>query len=79
MNDSIHDELMALCGRWRARARRFMAEAEQARRGADMIRLTAMASTLDWAESDLSFHLDASRPAVPLLPAETREGQAPQK
>lgn len=79
MNDNMRDELVTLCVRWRARARTFMADAEQARRGADMVRLTAMASTLEWTAWDLSFYLDAAPSSAPVLPLETREDEAQRK
>lgn len=53
---SIEEEcLRVLADQWRARARRFMEEAEHAHWSADMVRLTAMASTLEWAAGDLSW------------------------
>ncbi len=55
MSTEIEECLRALADQWRARARRFMEEAEHARWSADMVRLTAMASTLEWAAGDLSW------------------------
>lgn len=55
MNAEVDECLRALADEWRARARRFMEEAEHARGSADMVRLTAMASTLEWAAGDLSW------------------------
>jgi hypothetical protein len=53
MNGNVRSALGMLAEQWRGRARTFMDEAEQCRRGADMIRLAAMASTLEWAAGDL--------------------------
>lgn len=53
MSTDAEDGLSMLAGQWRARARHFMDDAERTRRGADVVRLTAMASTLEWAASDL--------------------------
>jgi hypothetical protein len=64
MTGSIQRELIALSDRWRARAKRFMSEAERARRGADMVRLTAMASTLEWAASDVRCLLNVPCPSA---------------
>ena len=64
MTGSIQHELITLSDRWRARAKRFMSEAEQARRGPDMIRLTAMASTLEWAASDVCCLLNVPYPSA---------------
>jgi hypothetical protein len=55
MNEQTDDAFAALTEQWRARARDLMAKAEQARRPAEIVRLTAMASTLEWAASDLSW------------------------
>jgi hypothetical protein len=73
---SIQRELIALSDRWRARAKTFMSEAERARRGADMVRLTAMASTLEWAASDLLCRLDVPRAGAVLLPMEGSEDES---
>jgi hypothetical protein len=54
MSVEVEEGLRALADQWRARARHFMEEAEQTRSPADMVRLTAMASTLEWAASDLT-------------------------
>ncbi len=54
MSEQTEDAFAALTERWRARARDLMAKAEQVRRPAEIVRLTAMASTLEWAASDLS-------------------------
>jgi hypothetical protein len=62
MNGNVRTELSVLAEQWRGRARTFMDEAEQCRRGADMVRLTAMASTLEWAAGDLLWV--ASSPAM---------------
>jgi hypothetical protein len=62
MTGSIQSELIALSDRWRVRAKRFMSEAEQARRSPDTIRLTAMASTLEWAASDVCCLLNVPYP-----------------
>jgi hypothetical protein len=53
MNENVGTQLSALAEQWRGRARTFMHEAEQSRLPADMIRLTAMASALEWAAGDL--------------------------
>jgi hypothetical protein len=60
-----------LARKWRGRARCFMEEAEQTRRPADMVRLTAMASTLEWAASDLSCLVQS--PPVATLHAATHD------
>ncbi|MEP7244768.1 MAG: hypothetical protein ABI885_13965 [Gammaproteobacteria bacterium] len=46
-------ELLALSERWRSRARSFMADAEAATNSRDVIRLAAMAVTLEVAARDL--------------------------
>jgi hypothetical protein len=69
MSKSIHGELSALGERWRVRARTFMEEAERSRRSAEVVGLTAMASTLEWAAGDLSFYADSQRSAIPLRSA----------
>jgi hypothetical protein len=56
MKDNLQIELLALGNRWRNRATTFMSEAERSARPADIIRLTAMASTLEWAANDLSVY-----------------------
>jgi hypothetical protein len=61
MSDDVRDVLRSLCTQWRARANRFTAEAELTHRGADIVRLTSVAVTLEWAARDLSFHLDDQR------------------
>jgi hypothetical protein len=55
-------ELAALCLKWRARAREYIADAELSHRGADIVQLTAMASTLNHAADDLSFELERLKP-----------------
>lgn len=55
MNTNSQPHLTALTLQWRARAKRFMEEAELAQRSAEIVRLTAMASTLEWAASDLAW------------------------
>ena len=68
MNSSSQPEITALTEQWRARAKRLMAEAEVAQRSAEIVRLTAMASTLEWAASDLSWFVRCPPPAnLPLL------------
>jgi len=59
MNDDFKAELIALTAKWRTRAKRFMADAEHVTRYAEVVRLTAMASTLEWAASDLSVYADS--------------------
>lgn len=56
MKNNEQIQLLALGNRWRNRARTFMAEAERSARPADIVRLTAIASTLEWAASDLSVY-----------------------
>lgn len=68
MNGNMRTELSALAEQWRGRARMFMHEAEQCRRPADMVRLTAMASTLEWAAGDLLW-VASSPPALRLSTA----------
>lgn len=53
MTPELAAELNELAERWRERARKFMAEAERVRTNADIVRLTAMASTLEWSARDL--------------------------
>lgn len=53
MTANIETQLNALAEQWRGRARTFMDEAERCRRPADLVWLTAMASTLEWAAGDL--------------------------
>jgi len=48
--------------RWRKRAKTFMGDAERTARPADIVRLTAMASTLEWAAGELSIYADEQRP-----------------
>ena len=73
MSASIQAELSALGERWRARARKFMAEAEQSTRSADIISLTAMASTLEWAAGDLSIYTRIECSDDSLVAAKSRE------
>ena len=54
MSKTIQVELSELARRWREKAVRYMADAnEPARRSADIVRLTAMASTLEWAACEI--------------------------
>jgi len=53
MSGEVQADFDELTHKWRGRARQFMEEAKQTRRPADMVRLTAMASTLEWAASDV--------------------------
>lgn len=62
MNENVGTELRVLAEQWRRRARTLMHEAEQCRLRANMIRLTAMASTLEWGAGDLLWI--ASRPQM---------------
>ena len=55
MSPELHAELAELQERWRQRAVRFSREANMPNcQRADVMRLTAMASTLEWAAADLS-------------------------
>ena len=58
MSANINAQLLEVAERWRKRARTFSAEAAGPARTADIIRLTAMASTLEWAASDLYSRID---------------------
>ncbi len=66
MNRDRRPETTAITEQLRARARQLMAEAEGAHRSADIVRLTAMASTLEWAASDLSWSIQTT-PAASLI------------
>jgi hypothetical protein len=61
VSSEVEDCLCTLVDQWRARARRFMEDAEQTRWPADMVRLTAMASTLEWAAGDLLWIVGSPR------------------
>jgi hypothetical protein len=65
MNANLNAELMELMEKWRARARKFMGEADQTARHAEIVRLTAMASTLEWAAADLSIYVESERSPDP--------------
>ena len=59
MSLKLRAELVALQERWRTRAARFSTEAHSpACRPTDIVRLTAMASTLEWAAGDLCVYVD---------------------
>lgn len=58
MSAITHAKLLAFCGRWRARAETYRAEAERAPVCRDAVRLAVMASTLDWAARDLASVMD---------------------
>jgi hypothetical protein len=60
MNPHVAAELMALASRWHERARNFMAEAERPRRPFDIVRLTALASTLDFCARELTAFVERS-------------------
>jgi hypothetical protein len=64
MSTEIPAELTALAEQWRRSARRFMAEAERTRGRKDMVRLTAIASTLEWVAADLTWLLKCPRIAA---------------
>lgn len=72
---SLENELAALRERWRSRARRFMDEAERARTSVDVARLTAMASTLEWAATDMAVYSTPVNAALALTTAQD-EGPA---
>jgi hypothetical protein len=65
MNHHSEVDLDELADQWRARAKKFMQEAERGRGPAETIRLTAMASTLEWAASDLAWVTRSPRPPSP--------------
>lgn len=73
MNTNSQHQMTALTLQWRARAKRFMEEAEFAQRAAEIVRLTAMASTLEWAASDLSWFVQGP-PATPLADGNPCDG-----
>jgi hypothetical protein len=54
MNDDVHSELLLRCAIWLARAEAFKAEAKRAVARRDQARLSATASTLEWAALDLT-------------------------
>jgi hypothetical protein len=61
MTPELRAELVALHERWRKRAAQFSKEAHAPTcRQTDVIRLTAMASTLEWAATDLSIYTSSS-------------------
>src|SRR6267143_1300175 len=55
-------EITALCERFRVRAETFRCEAVASARSGDIVRLTAMASTLEWAARELYFSAGISLP-----------------
>ncbi|MEP7246307.1 MAG: hypothetical protein ABI885_21880 [Gammaproteobacteria bacterium] len=55
MNDNSQPEITVLTDQWRARAKELMGNAHETLLPAEIVRLTAMASTLEWAASDLSW------------------------
>jgi hypothetical protein len=60
MSPELRAELIALQERWRKRASLFSLEAHSpVCRPADIVRLTAMASTLEWAATDVSVITEA--------------------
>lgn len=65
MSAPLHVELAAPCGRWHMRAAEFMAEASRTANSRDIVRLTAMASTLDFAARDLSCVITTRPPHSP--------------
>jgi hypothetical protein len=78
MSVNLNTELSALMDKWRARAKRLMAEAERTARHAEIVRLTAMASTLEWAASDLSIYVEGERSSVQALSVEAGANRAPE-
>jgi hypothetical protein len=64
------DPVAELVRRWRARARTFMDDAERSSRHDDIVRLTAMASTLEWASSEVTWF--EPPPSGRALPADVR-------
>ena len=69
MNSNSQPDVTALTDQWRAGAKELMAKAEGARRPAEIVRLTAMASTLEWAASDLSWFAKCPQMASVLMAA----------
>ena len=59
MSPALLEELATLCRQWRARAAGFMTEAERKYSSGDIVRLTAMSSTLDFCARDLACVIDA--------------------
>ncbi len=69
MNSNSQPDVTALTDQWRSRAKELMAKAEGARRPAEIVRLTAMASTLEWAASALSWFAKCPQMASVLMAA----------
>jgi hypothetical protein len=55
------EELLAVCCSWQAHASEYMAHAQRAHTRVDVVMLTAMASTLNWAARDLVGVIDSRR------------------
>ena len=54
---SLNDvEIVAMCQRFRARAETFMRESYRSANLRSVVRLTTIASTLDWAARELEVH-----------------------
>lgn len=57
-------EIVSLCERFRTRAKRFMRDADALAGARDLVRLSAAASTLEWAAGDLAMAAGISLPDV---------------
>jgi hypothetical protein len=77
MTECNEREIVTLIDQWRVRAKNFMAEAEQARRSLEIVRLTALASTLDWAAMDLSCLVRSQETARLLAPLRDKSKSDP--
>lgn len=71
-------EIAALCVRFRARAKKFMREADALAGARDLVRLSTTASTLEWAAGDLAAAAGIPLPDVE-LPGENPEGSPSSK
>jgi hypothetical protein len=69
-------ELLALQERWRQRAERFSAQAHSPGcRSSDIVRLTAMASTLEWAASEVALYTPTADSLAPMAELEDEPPQ----
>ncbi len=57
------DKVLALCRRFRTRAKHFAEKAERASNPRERARLTASASALKWAAADLACYAGVTLPA----------------
>jgi hypothetical protein len=59
---ALDDDLVALCAKWRARARVYVFQAELAEAKVEIIQFTAMATTLNGAADELVTCIEPSAP-----------------